>query len=259
MGRASQGAELADNDLAIKSAKARIGADGLPKVAEYRIKGIERLTLRVEPTGTATFWFRHSYKGKLMREKLGRRGSNPWRSIRAKALECNAIVAEGRNPFAVSQAVAGAVTIGQLWDEWVQRFGNVSSKDRKSARTIQYYEQALNQFVWPKFKRETPAHELTTEVLADWLNQLEFKKKLSGSRVHAIRTALGTMFRFAAKRNRGGLKNPLRELGFTHKSNPRDVEPSALQIGAVWNAIEAQRAGRRSAALIERGDKAIRP
>jgi len=222
---------LAANDLAIKAAKPRAG-----KATEYRIEGIDRLALRVEASGSASFWMRFSVAGKDKRMRIGKRGVNSWAEVKAKAAKINATIEAGGDPHEIAVAASGETTMGQLWEAWK----DAHKPPRRSEKTVAYYEQALKTYVWPRRNPPIGRDELAGDVTAIRVAALVRKvSEKSKARGHAVRSALSTMFAFGYPDLVS--HNPVKDVkgpGAKGDRETRDRVPTADEIGAIWNALE---------------------
>ena len=228
---------IAFNELAIKAAKPGWNAEkGIHVVKEHRIEGVDRLTLRVEVSGTGSFWLRYSSGGTVRRIRVGDRETDKLRDVKTRALALNAKIEAGEDPHAIETAARGETTIGQLWDAWLAEYTDAGSKKRKSDRTVEYYQQALDQFVFPEFGKNKLADTVSVDAAAALIRKTI--KATSRHRGHAVRCALGTMYRFGYSQ-RLVRSNPVLGLQFTHQSAPRDREPDADELRGVWRAIES--------------------
>ncbi len=215
------------NDLAVKAAACEPGK----RASEYRIEGVDRLTLRVEASGTASFWMRYSVGNKDKRERIGKRGVNTWKEVRAKAAEINAAIEGGKDPHEVRVVAQGEVTIGQLWEKWKA----ANKPPKRSPKTIALYEDALRSLVWPEIGQDELAGKLTTVRMAALIRKIGER---SAARAHAARTVLGTMFTFGYPDLVS--HNPTRGVKWAGKvedREQRDRVPSVHELGLVWNAL----------------------
>lgn len=218
---------LAANDLAIKAAKPKDG-----KATEYKIDGVDRLTLRVEASGTASFWLRFSVAGKDKRIRIGKRGVNSWADVKAKAASINATIEAGGDPHEIAVAASGKTTVGELWDAWKE----AHKPPRRSEKTIAYYEQALKTYVWPSIGKGELAGNVTAVRVASLVRKVSEK---SHARGHAVRSALSTIFAFGypdlvSHNPVEGVKGPAKK----GDRETRDRVPTADEIGRIWNAID---------------------
>src|SRR5262245_41538362 len=130
---------LAYNDLAIKAARAR---DGKP--TEYKIKGVQGLLLRVEPSGAAAYYSRYHANGQRRRIRLGSRDVIAPSGAKKRATEIALAVESGEDPYLSNKLErAEGKTLRQLWDLYK------ADDHGKSEKTIAYYEGALRKFVFP--------------------------------------------------------------------------------------------------------------
>ena len=218
---------IAANDLAIKAAKPKDG-----KATEYRIEGIDRIRLRVEASGTASYWMRFSVAGEDRRMRIGKRGVNSWADMKAKAAAINATIEAGGDPYEIAVAASGETTVEQLWEAWKE----AHKPPRRSEKTIAYYEQALKTYVWPSISKNELAGDVTAVRVAALVRNVSLKSQARG---HAVRSALSTIFAFGypdlvSHNPVEGVKGP----GKKGDREARDRVPTAEEIGRIWNAID---------------------
>jgi len=218
---------VAANELAVKAAKPKGG-----KVTEYRVEGIDRLTLRVEASGSASYWIRFSVAGKDKRIRIGKRGVNTWADMKAKAAAVNATIEAGGDPHEIAVAASGTTTMVQLWEAWKE----AHKPPRRSEKTIAYYEQALKTYVWPSIGKDELAGDVTAVRVAALIRKVSEKSQARG---HAVRSALSTIFAFGypdlvSHNPVEGVKGP----GKKGDREARDRVPTADEIGRIWNALD---------------------
>lgn len=222
---------IAANDLAIKAATCGTHkVTGDPAPAEYKIEGIDRIVLRVQPSGVKTFWMRYSVAGEDKRVKLGKYPANSLREVRTKAAEINASLERGDDPHAVKEVARGKVTVGELWQHWLA----AHQPPRRAQNTINYYEMALVE-VWPEIGRDEMAGDVTPVRVAALVRKVTAKSRAKG---HAVRSVLATMFRFGVPDLVP--TNPVRDVRSPQasKREKRDRVASAEEVGRLWNALE---------------------
>lgn len=221
MPRNSEQNQVAAHDLAIKAAAARNG-----KPTEYTVADSDGLTLRVEPSGSASYYVRYSASGKRQRMRLGARGVLALKDARKRAKEIAVAIEKGEDPVASAQARANSPTFRQLWDER-KRHG-----EARSVHTINSYEQALNQFAMKEIG-DVPADEIAMDKVAALLRKVH---AVSPHRAHVVRCAIGSTYRWGYKR--GSVKtNPTIGLGFIHRAEPRERRVAADEIAKFWTGV----------------------
>jgi integrase len=224
MPRNSEKNQVAAHDLAIKAASARGG-----KPTEYTVADSDGLTLRVEPSGSASYYVRYSAGGKRQRMRLGARGVLPLKDARKRAKEIAVAIEKGEDPVASAQARASSPTFKQLWDE------RKKHGEARSVHTINSYEQALNQFAMKEIG-DVPADEIGMDKVAALLRKVH---TVSPHRAHVVRCAIGSTYRWGYKR--GSVKtNPTIGLGFIHTAEPRERRVTADEIGKFWTGVEGK-------------------
>ncbi len=223
---------IAANDLAIKAAKPKDGKGGEKKAVEYRIEGIDRLRLRVEASGSASYWMRYSVAGQDKRIRIGKRGVNPWADMRAKAAEINAKIEAGSDPHEIAVTASGKTTTSELWEAWKE----AHQPPRRSENTIAYYEQALKTYVWPTIGENELAGDITAVRVAALVRKVS---NVSRARGHAVRSVLSTIFAFGYPDLVS--HNPVKDIKGPGKKGDREARdrvPTASEIGRIWNALE---------------------
>ena len=214
---------LPANDLAIKAAWPR------GKIAtEYKIAGIDGLTLRVEPTNTASFYVRYRFGGAQRRMRLGKRGVLSLAEAKARAYEIAARVERGEDPKATEAAREESKTFRQLWEERKEH-GALSPFTAKS------YEQSLEQYAFAEIG-DVPAAEISADMIARLLRDV---RSVSKHRAHTVRCAIGSTFRWGYS-HRLVPSNPTVGLGFVHPATVRDRVVAPEEIEAFWHGVEAR-------------------
>lgn len=222
--------ELEYNHELIMSAGA--GENG--ETREYKIAGVAGLTLTVTKAGTGTFYCRYQVmeggKKRFRRQKIGRRDRVKLKDARAKAQLLIGQVEKGEDPVAAKQALKGALTLKQLFEERA-----ATDKDT-SARTLSDYHQVLTKHVFPTLGDHAAA-AITEEQFAKALRAVE---KTAPHAAHKAQSALGSTYKWARQKGLAGVKsNPVKELGFIVASTPRERVLLPEELAKLWAAFDA--------------------
>lgn len=217
------------NTLALEKAAPRNG-----KPFEHKVDGVPGLILRVEPTGSATFYVRYTVgKGearKFRREKIGRRNFRvlPLAEVRKQALAIMSNVAKGEDPVAEAAVAAKTMTLEALFDE------RLAKDDERSGDTLANYKRVLDNDVFPTLGH-LPANSITPDQIADVLEVIEARSKHVA---HVARSALGSTYRWAVRRRAGGVRvNPTAGLGFIVRAAIRERRLDDKELAKLWTAI----------------------
>jgi integrase len=221
------------NTLALDKAAPRNG-----KPTEYKVDGVQGLTLRVEPTGVGTFYVRYTVgKGadrKFRRDKIGRRDFKvlPLAEVRKQAQEIMANVATGKDPVAeaavVAETTAKTMTLKALFDE------RLAKDEERTGDTLANYKRVLEKDVFPTLGHLF-ANAITADQIADVLEIVEARSKHVA---HVARSALGSTYRWAVKRRTGGVRiNPTAGMGFIVRAPIRERRLDDEELAKLWGAI----------------------
>ncbi|MEQ1717030.1 MAG: tyrosine-type recombinase/integrase [Hyphomicrobium sp.] len=217
------------NTLALEKAAPRNG-----KPTEHKVDGVPGLILRVEPTGSATFYVRYTVgKGaerRFRREKIGRRDFKvlPLAEVRKQALALMSNVAKGEDPVAEAAVAAKTMTLTALFEERLAKDGD------RSGDTLANYKRVLENDVFPTLGH-LPANAITADQIADVLEVVEARSKHVA---HVARSALGSTYRWAVKRRAGGVRvNPTAGLGFIVRAPIRERRLDDKELAKLWAAI----------------------
>lgn len=222
-------ASIPFNTLALEKAAPRNG-----KPTEHKVDGVPGLILRVEATGSATFYVRYTVgKGearKFRREKIGRLNFKvlPLAEVRKQALAIMAKVAKGEDPVADAAVVAKTMTLQALFDE------RLAKDEERSGDTLANYKRTLDKDVFPTLGH-LPANAITADQIADVLEVIEARSRHVA---HVARSALGSTYRWAVRRRAGGVRvNPTAGLGFIVRATIRDRRLDDDELARLWKAI----------------------
>lgn len=221
--------ELEYNHELVMSAPA--GENG--ETREYKIAGVAGLTLIVTKAGTGTYYCRYQVmeggKKRFRRQKIGRRDRVKLKDARAKAQLLIGQVEKGEDPVAAKQALRGALTLRQLFEERA-----ATDKDT-SARTLNDYRQVLNKHVFPTLGDHVAA-AVTEEQFARVLRAVE---KTAPHSAHKAQSALGSTYKWARQKGLAGVRsNPVKELGFIVASKPRERVLTDDELAKLWAAFD---------------------
>lgn len=222
--------ELEYNHELIMSAGA--GENG--ETREYKIAGVAGLTLTVTKAGTGTYYCRYQVmeggKKRFRRQKIGRRDRVKLKDAKAKAQLLIGQVEKGEDPVAAKQALKGALTLRQLFEE------RATTDKETSARTLNDYRQVLTKHVFPRLGDHAAA-SITEDQFAKVLRAIE---KDAPHSAHKAQSALGSTYKWARQKGLAGVKsNPVKELGFIVASKPRERVLTDDELAKLWSAFDA--------------------
>ena len=208
------------------------------KQTEYRIDGVRGLILVVTPEGTGTYFFRYTItkgtKRKFRSEKIGRRDAVSLMDARTRAEELRLAVGGGADPVAEGDAKRTAITFRALFEERLKK------DDARAKATLENYRIALNaEYGNSSILNELgdlPADAITADQIATVLERIEDHSK---SAAHKARSALGSTYRWGLSR-RKVKANPVKGLGFTHQSKPRNRVLGDDELGKLWKGIGSE-------------------
>ena len=208
------------------------------KQTEYRIDGVRGLILVVTPEGTGTYFFRYTItqgkKRKFRTEKIGRRDAVSLMDARTRAEELRLAVGGGADPVAEGDAKRTAITFGALFEERLKK------DDARAKATLENYRIALNAEYGNSSilddLGDLPADQITADQIATVLERIEEHSK---SAAHKARSALGSTYRWGLSRRKVKF-NPVKGLGFTHQSKPRNRVLSDDELGKLWKGISSE-------------------
>ena len=208
------------------------------KQTEHRIEGVRGLILVVTPQGTGTYFFRYvvqqGKKRKFRSENLGRRDAISLTDARDKADELRLAVGGGADPVAEGQAKKTATTLRELFEERVRK------DEARAKATLENYRIALNaKYGGSSILDELgdlPADEVTADQIATILERIV---DLSKSAAHKARSALGSTYRWGLSRRKVRV-NPVKGLGYTHQSKPRNRVLTDDELAKLWTGIDTE-------------------
>ena len=208
------------------------------KQTEYRIEGVRGLILVVTPEGTGTYFFRYviqqGKKRKFRSIKIGRRDEKSLTDARDDADKHRLDVGGGADPVAAGQTKKTAVTFEELFEERLKK------DDARAKATLENYRIALNAEYGGSSilddLGDLPADQITADQIATVLERIEEHSK---SAAHKARSALGSTYRWGLSRRRVKI-NPVKGLGFTHQSKPRNRVLTDDELGTLWDGIKSE-------------------
>lgn len=233
-------ARKSNQELPFRQASADKAAARAGKQTEYRIEGERGLVLVVTPEGTGTYFFRYTVtKGKsstrkFRSEKIGRRDAVTLLDARKKADELRTAVGGGADPVADGDAKKSAITFKDLFEDRLKK------DDARAKATLDNYRIALNAKYGGKSIiddiGELPADQITADQIATILERIEEGSK---SAAHKARSALGSTYRWGLSRRKVKV-NPVKALGFTYQSTPRERVLTDDEVRKLWNGITTE-------------------
>lgn len=225
-------------EAAIKKEVARQASDTIKKQTEWKVDGIPGLHLVLMKSGDASYHLRFMAGGgvrrKQQRKAIGRANgpsSIGLAKVRAIAL---AVAKDGPAVLGIDTSSGDLeATLRKVFDQfeaWNQKPGN---GDAISQRTLADYRDQMERDVFPKLG-SVPAVEITKKDVTTLLAKVESR---SPNAAHKARSALGSLYRWAAKRDIVA-DNFMVGMGFTHKNKARERVATDAEINALWHAIE---------------------
>ncbi|MEI9901819.1 MAG: integrase family protein [Hyphomicrobium sp.] len=204
------------------------------------------LVLVVTPEGTGTYFFRYTVtKGKgstrkFRSEKIGRRDAVTLLDARKKADELRTAVGGGADPVAEGDAKKTAITFKELFEDRLKK------DDARAKATLENYRIALNAKYGGKPGKPgksimdeiggLPADQVSADQIATILEVVEASSK---SAAHKARSALGSTYRWGLSRRKVKV-NPVKALGFTYQSTPRERVLTDDEVRKLWNGITTE-------------------
>ena len=226
------GNRLPHQEHLIQRASARNG-----KTTEFKIDGVDGLSLIVQPSGVGTYYVRYQVHvgGKRMfrREKIGRRDRLSWMDARAKAKDILNKVEKGSDPVAEAKEQASKKCFQQLFEHRLKHDTDTAPS------TLKGYEQALvHRPEGGKSVMDQIGHvsydALSPEKLSDVLSAVKLER---GEHIaHRIRSAIGSTYR-KSDDLRVRKANPARDVGFIVKSNARTRKFSDEELVKIWHGL----------------------
>ncbi|MGE0056010.1 MAG: tyrosine-type recombinase/integrase [Hyphomicrobium sp.] len=212
---------------------------GAKRQCEWAVEGVPGLRLVLMKSGEASYHIRfmagQGARRKQHRKSLGR-ANGPGAIGLAKARSIALAVAKD-GPAALGIDAANgdeAATLERVFDQFEAWNSKPGNGDAIAPRTLADYRDQLERDVFPTLGR-VPIGELTKKDIVACLLKVE---KRSPNAAHKARAALGSLYRWAAKRDIVA-ENFMLGMGFTHKNKPRDRVPTDDEIKALWSAIES--------------------
>jgi integrase len=205
---------------------------------EWHVEGVAGLSIVVKPSGAALWVLRYQVgKGTSRTRRSQSLGSHEvlkqpdglsLAGAKVAAFDVLSKIAKGADPVAEEKAAAAAMTLRELFDD------RLAKDTRRAPRTLEDYKAILESDVFPELG-DLPANQITDDQIAEILERIETRSKHAA---HKARSALGSTFRWGQQR--GKLKkNPVKGLGFTHQSKPRERILSDAELRKIWSAIDA--------------------
>lgn len=216
-------------------AVAKAARKSVTKVTERKIAGVHGLYLTIHPSGIASFTHRYQVgngKSRVQRRStLGRHGVMTLAEAKQAAVAILSDITKGQDPVGTKRAKSKTMTVGELFELRVK-----SGKALKPS-TVDLYR--VNLKVHGGKITSRPIGEVTRRELAQELSRIE--RDASKFVAHNVRAALGSTFKFAAKRDMVD-EDPTLGLGFT--VNARDVARerrfTEAELRALWAAFNGE-------------------
>lgn len=224
---------------------------GERKQTEWKVEGVPGLSVVLSKSGDASYHLRFmagsGARRKQVRQAIGRaRGDKSigFGAARSKAL---AVATDGPSALGIEETTAEArVTLRALFEQFEQWNQRPNNDDAISPRTLADYHDQLERDVFTNEEKknkkdnilrlgDVPVGEITTKDVAKLLANIE---RRSPNAAHKARAALGSLYKWAAKRFLVDT-NIMLGMGFTHKNKPRDRIASDKEIKALWKAFDS--------------------
>lgn len=206
---------------------------------EWKVEGAPGLTLVLMKSGEASYHLRfmagEGVRRKQHRKSIGRANGPASIGIAKARSQAFALAKDGPSVLGIEKASGNKqVTLRDLFNQfsdWNQRPGN---GDAISARTLADYSEQLERDVFSSLGN-VPLDEITKKDVVDLLSKIEAR---SPNAAHKARAALGSLYKWAAKRDRVA-DNFMLGLGFTHKNKPRERLASDAELKRLWDTLDS--------------------
>ena len=117
----------------------RLKADAVAR--EYQVLGVPGLAVRMETSGTATYYVRYRVKGQAQRRlKIGRVAVTSFKEAREQAIDIVRSAERGEDPYLVKKQSDEGLTFAELWGK--RKADNVEL----APGTLANYEHALHRY-----------------------------------------------------------------------------------------------------------------
>jgi integrase len=196
------------------------------------------LSLRVFPSGRASWTFRYRPKGGSARRRisLGEYPGVGLAEARRRADRHRGEVSGGGDPQDALNARRSAPTLGDLIDRYLAEI-----ESKKKPRTTELYTYYLRKLIAPRFGSKK-AHEVTPDAINNFHRKLGAKKPVTANRVIV---ALSGVYTFAARPQRRLIAegiNPAKGIEkFREKSKERYLSTAELvRLGEVLRLAETE-------------------
>lgn len=206
---------------------------------EWKVDGVPGLSLMLMKSGEASYHLRfmagEGVRRKQQRKSIGSaNGPSSIGLARARALAL-AVATDGPAVLGIDTSSGDLrPTLQKVFDQfeaWNKKPGN---GDAISPRTLADYRDQMERDVFPALGK-VPISEIKKKDVVALLSRVEAR---SSNAAHKARAALGSLYRWAAKRDIVA-ENFMLGMGFTHKNKPRDRVPTDDEIKRLWAAIDS--------------------
>lgn len=224
-------------EAALRKEIAEQTATGQRRQAEWKVDGTPGLRLVLMKSGEASYHLRfmagEGVRRKQQRKSIGRaNGSASIGFAKARSVAL-ALAKDGPSALGIDQrSGTEQVTLADLFGQfevWNKRPGN---GDAISPRTLADYGEQLRRDVFGSLGK-VPMDQLTKKDIVNLLTKVEAR---SPNAAHKARAALGSLYKWAAKRDIVA-DNFMLGMGFTHKNKPRERLPTAEELAALWTTL----------------------
>jgi integrase len=224
-------------DAILKKEAVRQSEVGERRQSEWKVDGIPGLRLVLMKSGEASYHLRfmagEGVRRKQQRKAIGR-ANGPSSIGLAKARSIALVVAKDGPSILGIDTSSGdlSVTLRRVFDQFEAWNAKPGNGDAISPRTLADYRDQLERDVFNSLG-DVPVAEITKKDVVALLTKAEAR---SANAAHKARAALGSLYRWAAKRDIVS-ENFMLGMGFTHKNKARERIASDAEIRALWAAI----------------------
>ena len=227
-------------DAALKKELAKRAEGDEPRQIEWKVEGVPGLSIVLMRSGEASYHLRfmagEGTRKKQIRKAIGRANGPTSIGLAKARTQALAVAKDGASAVGIDASSGSKQmtlrTMFQQFEQWNKRPGN---GDAIAARTLNDYREQLERDVF-KPLGDVPVNEITKKDIVTLLTKVESR---SPNAAHKARAALGSLYRWAAKRSIVA-ENFMVGMGFTHKNKPRERVPTDAEIKALWNVLGSQ-------------------
>lgn len=210
------------------------------KQIEWKVDGVQGLSLVLMKSGEAAYHVRfmagEGVRRKQQRKAIGRaNGPTPITLAKARDI-AKRVSLDGPAVLGIDTSTGDLkATLRKVFDNFEKWNIKPSNGDAISPRTLADYRDQLERDVFPTLG-DVPVTEISKKDIVSLLTKVEAR---SPNAAHKARAALGSLYRWAAKRDIVA-ENFMIGMGFTHKNKARERVPTDKEIKALWHAIDRE-------------------